>query len=195
MTLGDLLEAVRSAYVKEFYRVLRDQRRTPNSSVYIEPIRRAADDTPWRAGALQLPYRMDLAVFVERRDWHVVEISTPRKVQFAPTGTDWTPNMRVTFQAFCWEKCPVRLHGRFEGEQWWPALDWFNHWFDEFETKAALQKDIKEVVHSISDPDVDSEFTYLTIDLGSAPVKCLEELLDSFEKMGTDLVEIGWQPD
>ena len=65
-----------------------------------------------------------------------------------------------------------------------PLTGWFARWFDEADDNAADEHGLSGVIHFLSDPVQTSEGTAFTIDLGSAPVAALEDLIDTVAGMG-----------
>lgn len=191
MTPGDILGKVREHYLKHFRDILRERRREPQSHLVVEPIVKMGGVTPLREGALGLPRRLDLVVQNEEGAAQVA-IQTRHGILMEPIDFAWTRATMVHIHPFRWEECPIRVPGYIADEQWGPLLNWFDKWFDEFENRVSLSKDVHEVIHGLSDPMFgDDDTTTVVIDLGSATLEGFEEMLDAFAEMETTSIHIG----
>src|SRR5258705_12232715 len=120
----------------------------------IEPALCKEDGEGAPEGALNVPVSLDMVVRAELKDEEPLEIPTETVRQFEPQSFAWNDVMEVSLHPFRWEACLVLLHGAPALDQWWPVIDWFEKWFDEFDSKASLKRDVQEVVHFLSDPQI-----------------------------------------
>jgi hypothetical protein len=165
----------------------------PGCTLISEPMLCGADGEPSRAGALDLPTRLDLVLHSEYQDDQSLEITTESAIDFAPLTYSWNDAVEVAVEPFHWERCAVVLRGTFS-DDWWPLLEWFNKWFDEFDSKASLKRDVQEVVHFLSDPEVAADHVRFTLDFGTAPVGAFDELLDAVHKCGAESAHFSSVP-
>ena len=190
MTSPSLLDDIRGSYLDHFRRVVKEKRRVPAARVFTESTLRMKNGLAARKGPLKLPFRKDLVV----RSPTVrgsFEIKTEEALQFEPLTFTWGQGLPVTVAPFRWEECPVQIQGFRVGDEPVPLVDWYERWFDEFDTKGPFKKDFQEVVHFLEITERKDEIAKLTIDLGSAPKAAIEELLDALEQVGCTRIDIG----
>jgi hypothetical protein len=190
MTSPALLDDIRGFYLDHFRRVLKEKRRVPAAKIVTEPAWRLKNGLVGRQGPLNLPRRKDLVVRSPTVNGSF-QIKTERTLQFKPLTFTWGQGLTVSIGPFRWEECPVKLLGTTTDDQPLPLVDWYDRWFDEFDTKGPLKKDFQEVVHFLEISEQKDAATELTIDFGSAPKAAFEELLDALEQGGSNTVEIG----
>jgi hypothetical protein len=190
MTSPALLDDIRGFYLEHFRRVVKEKRRVPAARILTETTLRNKNGMAFRKGALKLPFRKDLVI----RSLTVngsFEIKTEKTLQFEPMTLTWRQGLTVIIGPFRWEECPVKILGAAPENKSMPLADWYDRWFDEFDTKGPLKKEFQEVVHYLEAIEQKDGLTKLTIDLGSAPKSAFEELLDALEQGGCSIVEIG----
>lgn len=191
MDLDKLLDSLRADYLKHFRSVLRERRLAPATTVITEPALCKDDGEAARAGPLSLPVRIDMVIRAEFKEEETVEITTATPREFEPLGISWNDAVEVSLHPFRWEACQVLLHGAPPLEKWWPIVEWFEKWFDEFDSKASLKRDVQEVVHSLTDPVVKDGLAAFKVDLGTAPASALAEFFDACQNIGVQAIEIG----
>jgi len=190
MDLQELLNQIRDYYINHFREVIKEKRRVPNTKLILEPALRQPGGKVAREGQLNLPVRTDLVI----RSTTVkdsVAVETEKSLDFDPVMVDWTPTLKVHVGPFRWEECRVQADGLPSRVDWLPLNDWYEKWFDEFDLKAPLKKDLQEVVHRMADPQAKDGATLLTVDLGTAPIVAFEEFLDRLEQLGATSIEVG----
>ncbi len=190
MTSPPLLDDIRGFYLEHFRRVVKEKRRVPAARILTETTLRHKNGLAFRKGALKLPFRKDLVVRSLTVDGSF-EIKTDKALQFEPMTLTWRQGLTVVIGPFRWEECPVHIVGMPDEMHSSPLADWYDRWFDEFDTKSPLKKEFQEVVHYLEVTEQKVGATKLTIDLGSAPKSAFEELLDALEQSGCSIVEIG----
>lgn len=70
-------------------------------------------------------------------------------------------------------------------------IDWFNDWFDGDDENEPDKVGLQQVVHFMSDPQVLAGGVKATMDLGSALVEALENLLFALSDAGADRVRLA----
>ncbi|HEV2946532.1 MAG TPA: hypothetical protein VGX70_04105 [Gemmataceae bacterium] len=186
----ELLHQVRNYYLDHFHEVIKEKRRLPNSKLIVEPaLRKKHDSKVGRQGQLNLPIRTDLVVRPTIHDSITVE--TEKALEFDSVMVDWTPNLKICLAPFRWEECRVWVDGLAGRTDWTPLIDWFEKWFDEFDLKAPLKKELQEVVHRLADPQVRGGVTMWVVDFGSAPITAFEEFLDALASLGAVSMQVG----
>jgi hypothetical protein len=190
MGLQELLSQIRQFYLDHFREILREKRRLPMARIIAEPALRGPDGKVARQGNLKLPIRTDLVIRSSTVN-DSVSVAKEKPLDFDPVLVEWTPTLKVFLAPFRWEECRVLAGGLGNRTDWHPLNDWYERWFDEFDLKAPLKKDLQEVVHRLADPQVKEGSILLTVDLGTAPIAALEELLDSLANMGANSLQVG----
>jgi hypothetical protein len=190
MDLQVLLNQIRDFYINHFREVIKEKRRVPNTKLILEPALRQPDGKVARQGQLNLPIRTDVVIRSSSAK-DSVAVETDKSLDFDPVMVDWTPTLKVHVGPFRWEDCRIQVDGLAGRADWLPLNDWYEKWFDEFDMKAPLKKDLQEVVHRLAEPQAKDGATLLTVDFGTAPIVAFEEFLDKLEQLGATGIEVG----
>jgi len=156
----------------------------------VEPALRGPDSKVARQGNLKLPLRTDLAIRSPTVN-ETIQVATEKALDFDPVLVEWTPTLKIQLAPFHWEECQVEAGGLGGRADWQPLTEWYERWFDEFDLKAPLKKDLQEVVHRLEEPQVRDGMALLTVDLGTAPITAFEEFLDTLVVLGANSVQVG----
>ena len=187
----ELLHQIRNHYLDHFHAMIREKRRLPNSKIIGEPaLREKRGSKLGRQGQLNLPIRTDLVIRSATVN-DSVTVVTEKPLVFNPITVDWTPNLKIRLEPFRWEECRVWADGLAGRTDWQPLADWYEKWFDEFDLKAPLKKELQEVVHRLSDPQLQGGVTMWVVDLGSAPIAAFEEFVDALAALGAVSMQVG----
>lgn len=190
MDLQELLNQVRQFYLAHFHEVIKEKRRLPNTKIIAEPALRQPGGKVARQGNLKLPIRTDLVIRSSTMN-DSISVDMEKPLDFDPVTAEWTATLKIYLAPFRWEECKIQAEGLSNRIDWLPLCDWYEKWFDEFDLKAPLKKELQEVVHRLADPQVGGGATLLTVDFGTAPIAAFEEFLDSLANMGAVSVQIG----
>jgi hypothetical protein len=191
VTIGGLLDAVRTAYVTTFSRRLEALKGSRAERVIPEAIVCAEGDQVGTEGLSLLPARVDLCVFDGQRVVDVVEVDSEDLVDFEPVTFVWGEGLEVTLRPFTWDCCDLRLPGAPSDDGLGALSAWFWRWFDARDDRSPTNVFPGGVVHSNSDPVSDGEAWQVRIDLGSARLKAFEELMDAVAAMHCGAVVVG----
>jgi len=190
----ELLHQIRNHYLDHFHEMIREKRRLPNSTILVEPaLREKRSSKLGRQGQLNLPIRTDLAIRSATIN-DSITVATEKPLSFDAVTVDWTPNLRIGLGPFRWEDCRVWADGLAQRTDWPFLVDWYERWFDEFDLKAPLKKELQEVVHRLADPEVRGGVTMFVVDFGSAPITAIEEFVDALANLGAVSIQVGEDP-
>jgi len=190
----ELLHQIRNHYLDHFHEVIKEKRRLPNTKIIGEPaLREKRGSKLGRQGQLNLPIRTDLVVRSATIN-ESITVATDKPLSFDPVTVDWTPNLKIGLGPFRWEACQVWVDGLAGRTDWQPLADWYEKWFDEFDLKAPLKKELQEVVHRLSDPQLRGGVTMWVVDFGSAPIAAFEEFVDALANLGAVSMQVGEDP-
>lgn len=190
--LGELLEAVRAHYLDRFREVIEEHEADLSQQVLAETPLLDDDGEVVREGALQLPFRIDLAIVRDAEDTESRTVDTDSMLSFDPVEFTWEGSLKVELAAFQWNMCPLALSPAPSREQLSALTRWFERWFEEAED---AEPPFFGCVHYLSDPEDEAGECRLALDLGSAPVRAFEELLDAVLRSGATAVRIGQRDD
>jgi hypothetical protein len=194
MGFQELLSQIRQFYLDHFREILKEKRRLPNAKILAEPALRGPGGKVARQGNLKLPCRTDLVIRSSTVN-ETIDVGTDKPLNFDPVVVEWTPTLTIQLAPFRWEECQVEAGGLRSRVDWQPLIEWYERWFDEFDLKAPLKKDLQEVVHRLAEPQVRDWKTLFTVDLGTAPIAAFEEYLDTLVALGADSIQVGEVPE
>jgi hypothetical protein len=190
LTIGGLLARVRTSYIDSFARRLAGASRSEGKRLIPEVTVCQADGEIARAGALDLPRRVDACVFADDVITNLVHFDSEEMLAFEPLSLVWGDGLDVDLYPFTWDACELRFTPP-EDDDLGPLVAWFQRWFDEADERALTNEFPGGVVHSLSEPVEDGGFYLIVVDLGSARLKAFEELLDAVSAMGRPRLVVG----
>jgi hypothetical protein len=176
MTITELLTAIRQPYAD-----LLSQTANARES-HVEPAYRNSDGTLATEGAWNLPCRVD-AIPVSEDSTEPLQVDSRTRLQFEPIHFKLGATS-VQLQPFVWDWLSLRIEGLSDTQASGALIDWFLQWFDEEDENESDEAGLQQVVHFMSDPQIIGAGLKLTIDLGSAPVEALEDLLFALSDAG-----------
>jgi hypothetical protein len=189
VTGGELLDQIRSYYLTRLTESWAELCTRPGVQVVREAVLRNSQGAVVREGAWLLPCRVDACVTQNGQAVDSVTVGTERIPSFAPVEFEWSGEFRVRLTPFAWDYCELRLTPTIADPAHLRA--WFEHWFDPEDSRPEDENGFKRVVHFMSDPEVRDGATTLLVDLGSAPVEALEQLLDAARASDYTTAQIG----
>ncbi len=186
--LGELLEGVRTYYLDRFRAAIEEHEAEEDQEVIAEaPLLDDAGERV-REGALELPYRLDLAILRGGECVDSVTVDTEAMLSFDPVEFTWEGRLRVELAGFQWNMCPLALSPAPSAEQLAALVGWFERWFEENDE---VDPPFLGCVHYLSEPEEQDGECRLALDLGSAPLAAFEELLDAGLRAGATVMRIG----
>ena len=185
MTPGQLLDSIRAHYLNRFRAEL-DSRAAAGTRVLTEVAFRNASGAPSPEGPYDLPARSDVVVIRDGKAAEVLNFDTETMVSFQPISFAWD-SARVTLRPFQWNWCEVTAAGDSVAAE--PIVAWFRSWF--LDDEDGSPGNLLGAVHFMSDPETGAGTLSFAVDLGSAPVEALEELLDATLSAGAKEVSVG----
>ena len=188
MTVNKLLGRIRLYYLNKFEEQIRWlEASRAESQIIIEPALLNENGEAVAEGFFDAPYRTDIVVIEDGSVTDSIMVDTEGMLGFHPVVFTWDEGLKVTLNPCQWNSIEV-LFEKPPGEVQWQRLEeWFSKWFEETDFASGY---FSGVVHYISDPEEMGKQVIITIDLGSAPVEALENLLDSLHLMQIKRVEI-----
>lgn len=176
MTIAELLTAIRQPYADLLSQAANAQ------DYYVEPAYRNSDGTLATEGAWNLPCRVDV-IPVSEDSAEPVQVDSQTRLDFEPIHFR-IGDSAVELQPFVWDWLSLEVQGLTEEKASKALIDWFNDWFDGDDENEPDEAGLQQVVHFMSDPQVLAGGVKATIDLGSAPVEALEDLLFALSDAG-----------
>jgi hypothetical protein len=190
MTLGQLLDDIREAYLMQFRQSVTELT-TAGRRAITEAAFRDEHGSLVGNGALRLPLRGDIFAAADAQQRETVRVDSQALVSFDPITTEWTGGLPTRIAPFHWDACDIRASGVPSPADWSHLSSWFSKWFDREDTREPDEQGFCRVVHFMSDPTHDGSAVTFQVDFGSAPVEAFEELLDSLRDSGATRIEIG----
>lgn len=185
--LADLLGPVRDVAVGSLLEALA-RRLDAGAEVEAEPMRRDAEGRVQRDGTLMLPRRGDLRVATGGCRL-IQRVESPAPLIFAPVTLVEADGFVTTLAPFRWDAAAIVAEAAQPRPNWAPVRRWFLEWFQS--RYADVAPDLAGAVHSLTGPEPAGLRWRFTVDLGSAPIECISDLIGAFVATGAGRIQIG----
>jgi hypothetical protein len=189
MALGELLDQIRDYYVGRLVDAVNEHSAHDDTTVAHECAFRNSDGNIVTEGQLDLPARGDIFEIRAGAVTDSIQIDTEGMLSFEPLTFEWPEdNLSVDLGPFQWNWIQLRIYGLPRDADWKPLREWFMRWFHDEDPAA---DELLGGVHFMSDPENARDYVQVSLDLGTAPVGSLEELLDAVARMRAKHLQIG----
>jgi hypothetical protein len=185
----DVLEPVRDIAVGEILESLAESL-DRGLDVRTEPKQRTPQGGIAREGRLALPRRCDL--LVRRREGDLVrQVRSEKLLRFEPVTLVEPDGFVCVITPFRWDAALVVVTaGALTHEpDWGPVRRWYLEWFQSRFTDEA--PDLDGSLHRLSGPETLEDGWRFELDLGSAPVEALSDMIGAFAATGVARIRIG----
>ncbi|QPH55718.1 hypothetical protein [Pontivivens ytuae] len=148
---------------------------------------READGSLFRTGTMRLPRRRDIQAKKGARVFFF-DVTDRHAVNFEPFNYDLPGGPSVHIKPFQWNDVSIRFVMQDDEPSWDPIRRWY---LEAFQTR--FDEDTPEfhgTVHSLVGPERIRGFWHIGLDLGSAPVESLRELLEVLGGMGAAKLQL-----
>ncbi len=184
MTVTELFQKERDDYVSELESCLAELRKTSPEAVTEVLVEVNSPETP-RLFRLTRP---DI-ISGPTGDPKISRVVKDETIQFTTYETMLSKGAKLCLRPFRWDGLEVYLTGRISS--WEPYEAWINKWLDVSEVMGLPGADFAGVIHQASMPSEQDGRWHLVIDMGSAGLDALNELLGVFQSIGAEIIEIG----
>ena len=187
MIFREVVERSRNRTIECIRRAI-DERRS-SVRVHVEPALRLKNGEIAHApDGLKLPLRWDFYAEGDAGGKNADSLT----VQFSePVFVTWSNEMRVQVSDLCWDCMRFRLSPLPTDTDWSWLSKWFLQWFDPEDQNPKSETGLYNMVHFISDPQIDDGFVWFEVDFGSAPIKAFESLLYLIADHGYKTCNLG----
>jgi len=182
--LGEILNAVREHYLGKYRAAISRYRERFDPSA-AEVLFELSGDAP----LVYRYYRADLASGAVDPP-NFTEVNPESHLEFEPTRLTHE-GLEVLLSPFVWNGLEVRIEPPIPTDEHLRA--WATRWIDPDEQAETDSDGLGAYVHSVTVPESDGRSTHLSIDLGSAPVSSLLELLAIMRQCGASSAELHSQ--
>jgi hypothetical protein len=193
ITVGELLHRIWASYRRAFEDRLAELEARPGGRVVPEAAFATDSGEMAQVGHTHLPARLDLCRVEAGRVTEAVRIAATELLVFDPVEFVWGKRLSVALSPFTWDACALRFDPPAE-----PPLEtlvaWYRRWFDEGDARSPTNVFPGNVVHSMSDPLQQGDAWWVILDLGSARLPALSELLDALAETGMKRVALTRPP-
>lgn len=178
--LSPILARVRQKYLAELEQFSSEHTAGP---LIAEPFLGTSDGEIAREGALALGLRVDFAACQDGRT-ETISIDSASVHGFEPFAVSIS-GVDVDVSPFTWDNLELRIEGVEPGALQATVRAWAVEWFREDDP--GENSDLHDCIHFLADPENHADGTRLTIDLGSARVEALLELIDRIGQQSAHL--------
>lgn len=168
LSLSELLGRIRQPYAQQFSST------AAQPHFHVEPVLRGRDGSAIYDGTMRTPYRCDL---LHKQTFESVSVDATERIQMDAVYVD-IENTRVHVSGFSWDALTLDIEGMRQDAAEQLMRSWFLQWFDENDSNPANAEGLYGLVHFISDPVQVETVIRFTVDLGSAPVGAMTELIE-----------------
>ena len=153
-----------------------------------EVIHRDASGAVARSDVLNLPHRTDIEIH-ETGTRFAVDLNDDVWKGFEPTTIWLSDAVSITLRPFAWNAVVIGFEMDGNVRQLRRLRNWYLEWFQSrlFADAPALDG----AVHSLSGPEQCNGFWVMKIDLGTAPIEAMIDLLEALISSGVTEIEIG----
>ncbi|MEQ1747989.1 MAG: hypothetical protein ABL974_01095 [Prosthecobacter sp.] len=137
------------------------------------------------------PYRLmrpDI-LYKQGEEQKLLRVEKAEGLSFEPLDTSLACGVPMKMHSFRWDKLELRLHG--DVNDWLPFEEWVCKWLDVEDIKSTPGADFAGLVHQVSQPVKEDGVWALCIDMGSADLEALNELLGVLGGFELQQIEIG----
>lgn len=153
-----------------------------------EPMVRDRHERVAREGALHLPRRSDLAV-TEGGRTVMQRVQAPGALTFEPVEVSRPEGLVALVRPFSWDAARLVAETPEKSPNWTPLRLWF---LEAFQSRyGELAPDLDGAVHSLVGPERTAKGWSFEVDLGSAPVDTVGEMIDAFAQSGVRRLVFG----
>jgi hypothetical protein len=194
MTVGQLLDNIRERYLTEFRDCIAYVKQNGMEAM-CEAAYCDENGAMAREGILHLPLRLDVVGVADGEAKDTIRVDSDSMLSFEPIDFDWRGGLPIRLAPFHWDSCHVRATGIQKAANWSHLRRWFDHWFDDEDTRHPDGDGLCGVIHFLSDPKQEGAATTFEVDFGSASVEAFEGFLDALQDSGATKIEIGYDHD
>ncbi len=137
------------------------------------------------------PYRLmrpDI-LYKQGAEPKILRVEKAEVLSFEPLDISLACGVPMKMHPFQWDKLELRLHG--DVNDWLPFEEWVCKWLDVEDVKSSPDMDFAGLIHQVSQPVKDDGVWTLCIDMGSADLEALNELLGVLGTLAVQQVEMG----
>lgn len=131
--------------------------------------------------------RMDYLVKKEE-DWKIEELSPDSFANHRPIGFSFG-NMQIVLNPIFWHGSQFIINKESDDIEW--LKSWTQKWIDEDELIPKDKDGLTGTVHNVTTPIIDNGTITFTVDLGTASVDSVIELVELIKQTGTDKLVIN----
>jgi hypothetical protein len=154
------------------------------ADAHVEAALRLADGSLAIDGEYGMPTRVDLIPRRGAQAGKFLAVGSAECMQFS-VRTMAMPPAIVYIAPFAWDNASLRVGGIDAARVGSVLAPWFMHWFDPADSNHLNEEGLFGVVHFASDPRPDGGgMVAFELDLGSAPVAALQDLLSRLAAAG-----------
>lgn len=176
--IAELFTVIRMAYTATFADAVASA-----ADAHAEAALRNADGSLALEGALNLPMRIDLIPRRGAQAGQLLSVDSERRMQFNVHAVSMPPAM-VYVSPFVWDDLSLRVAGLVAEQVGAVLAPWFMEWFDPEDENKQNEEGLFGVLHFASDLQDEDGMVAVRMDLGSAPVQALEDLLSRLAAKG-----------
>ncbi|WP_426343377.1 hypothetical protein ACN9MU_20505 [Pseudoduganella sp. R-32] len=169
--MTELFSVIRMAYAATFADAV-----ASSASAHVEAALRRDDGSLALDGEYDLPMRADLVPRRGSQAGKLLTVDSHTRMQFSVHTLPLPPAI-VYVAPFVWDDVALRIGGLVPQQVGAVLAPWFMDWFDAEDANRLNEEGLFGVVHFASDPRPDGAMVAVELDLGSAPVQALEDLL------------------
>jgi len=131
--------------------------------------------------------RMDY-LLKDNEDWKIEELSPDTFANHRPIGFSFG-KMQIELNPIYWHGCQFVINKQSDDIEW--LKSWTLKWIDEDELIPKDNDGLTGAIHNVTTPTIDNGAITFTVDLGTASVDSVIELVELIKQTGTDKLVIN----
>ena len=184
MTMTELFQKERDAYVRALESCLAEMRKTSPEAAAEVLVETNSPETP-------LPFRLTRPDIISgsANKPKISRVVKDEVFHFTPHEAKLSGGAKLLLHPLRWDNFEICLTGRING--WEPYEAWVQKWLDADDVMTSPDSDFAGRIHQASMPLEENGCWHLVVDMGSAGLDALNELFGVLQSIGADFVEIG----
>ena len=180
MAFVDIIEKVRNQYLSNYSDAIESYKQR-HDDITTELLLEVPSD---ESDKLYRLYRIDITY-----ESQLVDINTDTYLNFEPFEVTIDDELSIQVHPFYWNA--LEIYGALDLDKLSEFRQWANKWIDPDDQKETDEDGFSGVIHGVTRPEKQGNLWMTSIDLGTAKIKCVWDLLKILKDAGLNEVKVS----